>query len=661
MKMRAAVCVASVMLLVSSALGAAPEPPSWEQTQRDVVAVLLGGKTDLADLVKQVSAGRPGAAREAMFKLIVLLRAGVDREAVGAVDELKDQCPGLGYEEIRTIYYEAGDQFGAWEVARRLVEVYASEVFDLDIENRLLKHFEETGWSVDRIDRWLANMPPGREGFWVMQRVRFDNLHGRAEPVIRALQEQIERRPEDVETALVLVKALIYARYGDRDRWDLSWMAETVRPRLATQAASLGVNLRQLQAWPAAVAFYQRSIDLPLTEAEVTEMEGLRQVYVAPDELRAFFAVQVREEMAECLLALARNSEAQKWMVEAADIRAQHQLGLNATLAGRVQNASGQAVIEGRIHQEQAAKEDDPKYWQERAGYYRGRNEPGAEEEALQKALALTAPQPPPERPSKGYQDLRRGILSDYAHFLERTSRVPEAVALLRRELEQASPDAVSTEGAAYLLVFDFPTYPNAKDEILWTWLAGRPKWGYTEERLLWRMLENSPRDALDGFFTRAEGLTRGMDASRAFTLGWIMNRMGFARRSIPLLEYAALHTLDAEPRARVTFTLFESCLDIGDWKRGEALLPETTEMTPTEKYSRLAVVAARAGAKADVLRLWRMATCTDLTQRAALPDLMRAGLRRDLTDFYTEMAKKIPSSEVPGQALKLLQAQGNN
>ncbi len=28
----------------------------------------------------------------------------------------------------------------------------AGEVFDLDIENRLLKHFEETGWSVEKID-----------------------------------------------------------------------------------------------------------------------------------------------------------------------------------------------------------------------------------------------------------------------------------------------------------------------------------------------------------------------------------------------------------------------------------------------------------------------------------------------------------------------------
>jgi tetratricopeptide (TPR) repeat protein len=453
-------------------------------------------------------------------------------------------------------------------------------------------------------------------------------------------------------------------------RWSLHAMPRPIGgtcpgwPRLATQAQSLAAKLKELQAWPTAVAFYQQAIEIPLTEEEVAKMGRLRQVSVPPDDLRAFFAIQAREEMAECLLAMDRNDEAQKWMVEAADLRAQHKLGLNAILAGQVQGASGQTVIEGRIQEEQALKEDDPKYWQERAGYYRGRNEPGLEEEALQKALARTVPQPPPERPSKGYTDLRRWILSDYAHFLQRRNRIPEAVALLHRELEQSPADAVSTEGAAYVLAFDFPTYLDAKDETLWTWLAGRPKWGFVEERLLWRMLENAPREALDGFFARAEGLAREQDPSRALTLGWIVNRMGFAKRSMPLLEYAAQHAPNADLREKATFTLFESCLDIGDWKRGEELFPQAaarlTLAEAPEWCSRLAVLAARAGAKADAMRLWRTATSTDLTQLGGLSDLARTGLRDELTGFYTEMARKIPSSEVPGRAIKILRSSGS-
>ncbi len=664
MEVRAMSCVAAVIFLAGGALGAASEPPSWWQTQREVVTILLKQGPELDQLVKEVNQSTPATCRDAMFKLGVLLRAGVDQAARGAVGELKDRCPGLGHGEIQAVYYDACDAYGAWEVARRLVEVFADDVSDLAIENRLLEYFQATGWSVEDIDRWLAAMPPGREGFWIIERVRFDNVHGRAEPVIRELREQIERSPEDIDAVLVFLNALLHARCRDTDQWDLSWMVETVKPRLATQAQKIGAKLKELRAWAAAVAFYRQAIDTPLTDSEVAELARYCQISIPPDELRAGFAVQARENMAECLLAMSRNDEAQKWMEEAADIRARHNLALNAFLAGQVQGASGQRVIEGRIEEKQARSEDDPEYWQERANYYRGRNEPGLEEEARKKALALTKPQPTPERPSKSYVDYRRRALADYAHFLQRTNRVPEALALLHDELAQAPAHSGSAEGAAYLLAFDFPKYLDAGDEVLWMWLAQRPKWEYTEERLLWRMLENAPRDALDGFFARAEELARGQDPSRAHTLGWIMNRMGFAKRSLPLLEYAAEHASDAEFRKTAIFTLFESCLDTGNWKRGEQIFPEAAaRLTSTEVpqwYSRLAVTAATAGAQADALRLWRAAANVDLTQLGGLPGLMKAGLREPLVDFYTEMAEKIPSSEVPGRVLKILQSEGD-
>lgn len=664
MKTRAVSCTAGVILLVGSILCAASESPDWWQTQREVVTALVGQGADLADLVKQVNASSPGTCRDAMFKLSVLLRAGVDRAAVETVGQFGTLCQNVDGSQIQAIYYHTCDVYSAWEVARRLVEVFADDVSDLAIENRLLQHFEQAGWSVDEIDRWLADMPPGREGFWIIQRVQFNNIHGRAEQVIRGLQEQIEQNPQDIDAALVFLNALIQARRSETDRWDLSWMVETVRPRLATQAERIGAKLKELQAWAAAVAFYGRAIDMPLTDDEVAELGRNCQVFVSPDVLRAHFAVQVREAMAECLLAMDRNDEAQTRMAEAADIRARHNLGLNALLAGRVQQASGQRVIEGRIQEEQAGSEDDPEYWRERAGYYRGCNEPALEEEALKKGLALTTPQPAPERPSKGYVDYRRWLLSDYAFFLKRMDRIPDAVSLLHSELEQAPASSASAEGAANLLAFEFPTYLKTGDEVLWTWLARRPKWEHTEERLLWRMLENSPRDVLDGFFSRAEEIAREQDPSRSYTLGWIMNRMDFARRSVPLLEFAVEHAPEGELRGRAVFTLFESCLDTGDWKRGEEIFPEAAgRLTSTEVpawYGRLAVAAATAGAKTDAMRLWRAAANIDLTQLEGLSGLVRAGLRAELVDFYTEMAERIPSSQVPGQALKMLQSDGS-
>jgi hypothetical protein len=109
---------------------------------------------------------------------------------------------------------------------------------------------------------------------------------------------------------------------------------------------------------------------------------------------------------------------------------------------------------------------------------------------------------------------------------------------------------------------------------------------------------------------------------------------------------------------------LFESCLDIGDWKRAEELFPQAgaglTLAERSEWCSRVALVAAQAGAKAEAMRLWRMAASTDLTELTYLSALSRAGLHRELTAFYTETARKIPSSEIPGKALQMLRSVGN-
>jgi hypothetical protein len=50
-------------------------------------------------------------------------------------------------------------------------------------------------------------------------------------------------------------------------------------------------------------------------------------------------------------------------------------------------------------------------------------------------------------------------------------------------------------------------------------------------------LLERAESDQLDKHFSRAEKLTEEQDPTRAFSLGWIMNRMGNPKRSIPLLQ----------------------------------------------------------------------------------------------------------------------------
>jgi tetratricopeptide (TPR) repeat protein len=410
------------------------------------------------------------------------------------------------------------------------------------------------------------------------------------------------------------------------------------------------------------VVFYRQAIAGQLTDDEVKHLARMSQVIVPDSITRAGFAAQARESLARCLLELGKAQEAQKWMLQAAEIREQNDLGRQASLAGEVQRASGARDIERQIKSAERSSANDPKYWQDRALYYHGRNEPAEEEAALRKGLALTKPQLAPARPVKGGADWRSQLLSQYAQFLARVNRANEAVDLLRKELAEAPAGSASSVQAAHRLAFDFQDRVGVDDSVLWAWLAKRPKWDFTEQRLLWRMLESATKASLPAQLSRAEKLALDGDPSRASTLGWIENRMGFAERSLPLLEQAVEKAQDKDSKERAAFSLLESYLDVGDWERAESIFPTAAaRLTPDELpvwYSKIAVRAAQAAAKDDALRIWRRVANLDFTATGAVTELADEGLKGELVEFYRQMQSAIPSSDIPTKVLSSLGVQ---
>ena len=173
-------------------------------------------------------------------------------------------------------------------------------------------------------------------------------------------------------------------------------------------------------------------------------------------------------------------------------------------------------------------------------------------------------------------------------------------------------------------------------------------------------MLENANRTEIEKYFSRAESLAEGKEPSRASKLGWIMNRMGHAKQSIELLEYAVEMADNQEVKEEAGFTLFESYLDVGDWARAEQIFPLAHKrLTPTEAtdwYARIAVAAAVADRKADAMRIWRVAANANPARPTYLRRLAKRGLREELAVFYSELAKKLPESDAPAKALNRLE-----
>jgi tetratricopeptide (TPR) repeat protein len=647
-----------IAVIMMTAGAAAQQEPDWWKAQQDVTAVLMAGQS-IVDLCGRAARNQPKSAQEAMFNVSVLMRAGMTREAVAALKRLRELAPKLDAHQVTSIYFEAFDKLEQPQVAQAAAEIFADNFSGAEIEYRLQKYFEKSGWTVDQIDAWLKQRSPGRDNFWLKERLRYNLANGRGAQLIRELEDRVRKDPQNAAEAMAFLDALIHARPKPEQKPDLAWMPETLKLHLASEMEGIAARLRSLQEFTLALAFYQKALEIPITDNEAQRMAVNYQAIMAAERIRIGFTINVLEDMAQCLLKLNRNDEAQKRMVEAADIRKEHNVSGNMLLAGQVQQASGARVIEGRVKEEEKKSEDDPAYWSERAEYYRGRKDASQEEEALKKGLSLTTPRLEPDQPMKNRPYMRSWLLGEYALFLKRQKRTEEAVNLLEEEILHAPADSLSALRAASLMATEFPERLRVGDEAFWSWLANRAKWEYTEEPVLWRMLEKAPNTELDKHFARAEAMAMDKDPSRAHTLGWIMNRMHHAQRSIPLLQYAIQKAPDAEFRKRATFTLLESYLDTGNWRGAEQVFPEAcqhlTAAEAPEWWARIAVIAANAGAREDALRIWKSVANLNLTATNGLSQLANAGLKDELVAFYRDMQKRLPTSEAPAKALKVL------
>jgi hypothetical protein len=254
-------------------------------------------------------------------------------------------------------------------------------------------------------------------------------------------------------------------------------------------------------------------------------------------------------------------------------------------------------------------------------------------------------------------------IVSSYALFLRRHESDQAAIKFIWSEFDAAS-NSSSSSSVEYRtkLVRDLEQtyetdqtgYLSPVDERLWQLLKQLKTWSYTEERILWRMVRNAKPEQRQQLWTRAEGLALG-NASRELTLGWIMNRCQEAKRSIPFL-LAACKSDDKELKQRSQFTLFESYLDVFDWRRAEEIWPAAlVRLTSEEKpdwLSRIAIAAARSGDKDDSLRLWQLKDSIDLSALNNLDDMIKYGMKDKLVNYYRELKKSKPKSTVPGKAL---------
>ncbi|MFC1719429.1 hypothetical protein ACFL6S_37615, partial [Candidatus Poribacteria bacterium] len=472
----------------------AEDEPEWWSIEKEATRLLFEQKRSIVELAKEMIDYDPETTHEAMLKVDIMMRTGMSEQAIKALKTLKRLSPQLGNHKVSGIYHAACDEHYDWDVARNVVDIFADNISEISLENRLLKHLLASGWSVEDVDNWLAQKPRGKNSFWIKRRLRFNVEHDRAAELIDQLATAVRESPADISGAIDFLDVLIYSR-RDIDQWDVSWIGETCIPGQALQAAELADRLEALADCNTAAKFYHLAMTIPLTSEEAHQLMMSYQAFVSEPVVRALFAVRIRESLCECLLELDRKEEAQKLMEEAAMFRKEHKLSDNMYLAGEVQAASGARVIETEILEEEEVSRDDPRYWLIRAAYYKGRSEMDQEEKAYKEALSLAVPAPKPR--GKAPDNIRARAIRSYAWFLKRQKRDMDAVSLLKEELREAPADSSSAQVAARMIAFDLQKMIDPDEDIYWAWLGRRTKWEHSEERLLWEMLKNVERDEI--------------------------------------------------------------------------------------------------------------------------------------------------------------------
>ncbi len=617
----------------------------WNQATKSVLKELY--KRDIIEWSNRLAGRLDKADRRTLFTALhVFARAGHTQRVSKAVRRVCKQ--GLSSQDCQNVGYFLSRR-RLWAGLRLLLDAYPA--FRPGNFQAYRGYWWRTGNRAE-LEAWLKVRYKAdrrtwhRDYYWVLAG------QGKIEPLIEKVRQEIHENPTDfqfVRKYLAVIDALSHDK-----RPKIAWLGDVVRPKFAMDAYNLGRALAGTHRLhhAEAIKLFDHSLSRPITDYDTKAVqERCSAIIHEPEKLIRRWT---KAELALSCKEAGKIKRAQKLVEEL--------VGPEGTLkdigmlrfAGQVQVQSGQRVIEKRILKKEIEKKDSVRYWLGRAQYYIGRKEDKKAEDAFRKAIAL-----PPD-------DHRREAISQYVFFLIK-SRPAEADGLLREEIRRIGPNHESAKYlVGWLVRLDRDKRINLSfdDPLLWQFLTERKRYDYTEERVL-RALSDKfhARGETKAFWDKVLILAGpDTDPTRRKVIGWMLSRHGQPARALPLVKDALRRwPKTGNARRSVAFNLFEIYLDLNDWKSAEKVFFSEAhkQLTPGEVpywFSRIAVIAARTGAKDDSLRLWKQRVNLDLNNLDGMNGMISAGMKDRLKEFYSGLAKRDPDNKAITAALKALE-----
>ena len=214
---------------------------------------------------------------------------------------------------------------------------------------------------------------------------------------------KIKQAPTDADRVFEYVAARSHLPRDQRP--PATWLAETCRLERALYNFALGQTFRREKPPEAAIGFYERSLACPVTDYDrrhFNEFSGW-VMHVWPDKAEEILREATKEDLAAVCLEANKLDRAQRLVEELTAKRE----GVAKRpwlffLAGQVEAASGQRVVEGRLKKAQEESKSSSGYWLNRAEYFKGRKQLDKAEQAYQRRLAKAPIPPAPARDDFG-------------------------------------------------------------------------------------------------------------------------------------------------------------------------------------------------------------------------------------------------------------------
>lgn len=661
--------IAIVALIAQPVAGADKQKEQLKQEPHQLLQDLAKSKLEINAISPKITESQKRARTASMSAYEKLLkqleqevRQGNESKAKAIIEKL-GQVPfhkDAKHELSESANFLIGKE--RWDLAKLFLErIPQSEPgWGYVLVKHLCSEAKNDATKLNGIDSWIKSRYPANPDYWCYLRITFGQETGRKEKVFEEFVKEVKDSPDDLDR----LKRFIEVSKNWSESKDVKWITSVVNPKLAYDNYRVAEWLHL--KYPTETIYYlKRSQSIPFTtKDEKAIRDYLRHhsamAYLGPKDVSKDFSLWTRTMLAECYQKTGQSKAAQELLLQLSkETGGQRPTYALTQLAGQIQASTPAHPLENQIKKAQPENKDSIEYWRGRSDYYRGRGDAAKERDALNRALKIAKTKN--DYSSKFYLP---GLVYDYARFLRKSEGDKAALTYIWKEFDLNS-ELDFRKRMVRELAQQFETdqthYLTPTDERLWQLLKQVDKWSYDEERMLWRMAKNASPEQRQTLWKRAEQLASG-NASRESILGWIMNRTQEPKRSIPLL-IAASESSDAEIKQNASFTLFESYLDVSDWKHAEKIWSAASHrLTDNEKpdwLSRIALAAARSGDKENAMRLWKSKDKVDLSAIGLLDDMKKHGMKEPLINYYRELKKTKPQSTVPDEALKILSNAG--